>query len=76
MELSSIFGISIAFGLAMLFTIYTFRTLNSFLIWLMIFISFTVWAGILPLWVLIFNMLILIIVIFLKYRSNRIGGFH
>lgn len=75
MEMSSLFGISIAFGLALLFTVYTFRTLNSFLIWLMIFLSFVIWSGLLPLWVLIFDLFILILIIFLKYRSNRIGGF-
>lgn len=70
MELEAIISIGIAFGLAFFFTVYTFKSLNSFLIWLMVFISFIVWVGLLPLWVLIFNMLIIVVIMILKYNNR------
>ena len=70
MEYSTIFGIGMAFGLSLVLTYYTFRTLLSFLIWLSIFLSFVVWAGILDLWVLVFNFIGIIFVVYIKYRNR------
>jgi len=63
------FGISIMFGLALVMTVLTFKDVETFFIWLCIFSGFAVWAGLLPLWVLIGTFLIVAVIIIQKIRN-------
>jgi len=68
----AIIGISLAFGLALVFTVLTFKTISAFLAWLTVFIAFVVWGGLLPLWALIINLVILTLVMFMEIKNK--GG--
>lgn len=67
-----IIGLGLAFGLALIFTVLTSQDFNTFLVWLTIFIGFSIWAGLLPLWILILCIIILVIVIYLEIQNK--GG--
>jgi len=69
---NSLLGIGIMFGFALLFTFLTYRSMGAFFIWLMVFNAFVVWSGLLPLWTLILNIIIVTIVIFIS--SKNIGS--
>lgn len=61
--LNTMMGIGIMFGLALLFSYLTFRDVETFFIWLTIFCGFVVWGGLLPLWVLVLDLIILVLII-------------
>ena len=65
-----IIGLGLAFGLALIFTVLTSQDFNTFLVWITIFIGFTVWGGLLPLWVLIVCIILLVIVIYLEIKDK------
>lgn len=68
-DLSWILGIGIMFGLALVMAKLTFNDIDSFFIFLTIFSGFVVWSGLLPLWILIVNLVILVLLI--AYRVKK-----
>lgn len=69
-----IIGIGLMFGLAFMFMFLTKKTVNSFLVWLVIFNAFMVWSELLKLWTLVLTLIILVIVIFFEIKNNsKIG---
>lgn len=61
------------FALALLLTYITYRDFESFMIWLTIFCGFIVWGGLLPLWVLILNLVVIsLIIVNIVYRKRGI----
>lgn len=53
-----LFGLGIMFALAFTMTVISFKDIESFFIWLLIFSGFVVWSGLLPLWILVANVMI------------------
>jgi len=62
-DLDWIMAIAIMFGLALMMTYLTYKDTETFFIWLTIFSGFTVWSGLLPLWVLVLCLITLILII-------------
>lgn len=71
-DTSWILGIAIMFGLALVMTKLTFNDIESFFIFLTIFSGFVVWGGLLPLWILVLNLIILVIVISNSIRKKGV----
>jgi len=67
-----IVGISLMFALALIFSFLTYKSIGAFFIWLTIFNAFVVWGGLLPLWTLVLNLVVLTLVMFVEL-SNK-GG--
>lgn len=70
-DLSWILGIGIMFGLALVMAKLTFNDIESFFIFLTIFSGFVVWSGLLPLWILITNLIILVLLIANRVKKGR-----
>ena len=67
-----IIGISFMFGLALFLNSLTFKNMSGFFVFLTLFSSFMIWGGLLPLWVLIFNLIILCFVIYFEiYKKGN-----
>ena len=66
-----ILGIGIVFGLALVMTMVTKKTMSAFLSWLLIFCGFVVASGLLPLWSLILCIIGLTVSLFLEFK---VGG--
>ena len=66
-----ILGIGIMFGLAFVMTTLTFNNISCFFVWLTIFNTFVVWAGLLPLWTLILCIVILTVVIYYETTKKK-----
>ncbi len=61
------------FALALLMTIASKKTTESFFIWLTIFAGFVVWSGLIDLWILILLIIMLVILIFSSlWKRGRI----
>lgn len=58
------------FGLALVMTKLTFNDIETFFIFLTIFSGFVVWSGLLPLWILIINLIILVLIIGNKVKKR------
>ncbi len=58
------------FALALLMTITSKKTTESFFIWLTIFSGFVVWSGLIDLWILILLIIMLVILIFSNIRKR------
>ncbi len=67
-----IIGLGLMFGLALVFNSLIFENLEGFIIFLTLFCAFVVYADLLPLWVLVFNIIILTITIY--YEINKKGA--
>ena len=67
-----IIGIGLTFGLALVLNKITFESLEGFFVFLTFFNAFVVYGGLLPLWSLILNIVILSIVMY-NHLSNK-GG--
>lgn len=68
-----ILGLSLMFSLAMLMTVSSQKTPESFITWLTIFCGFTVWSGLIDLWVLILMLIILTVMIFSNIRKRGLS---
>ncbi|MFX1501188.1 MAG: hypothetical protein ACFFDH_09525 [Promethearchaeota archaeon] len=66
-----IIGLGIMFGLALVFTLLTFRNVESFIIYLLMFNAFVVWADMLDLWTLVLNLIISSSIIYIDMRQKR-----
>jgi len=58
------------FLLALFLTYLTFKDMETFFIFLTIFSGFVVWSGLVELWLLIINMIMLAIIIINKVMRN------
>jgi len=67
-------GLGIMFGLAFVMTALTSKNVNVFFIWLTVFCAFVVWGGLLPLWVLVLNVVVLTVIIYSEIKDKKIGG--
>ena len=56
-------GLGISFGLAMTLTFLTYRDIETFFCFLTIFVGFSVWSALLPLWCLILCLIVLVFII-------------
>jgi len=61
-----ILGIGIMVLLALFLTFLTFKDTETFFIFLTIFSGFVVWAGLVELWVLVINLVVLTLIIINK----------
>ncbi|MBA7496342.1 hypothetical protein ES702_06942 [subsurface metagenome] len=65
-------GVAIMFGLAYILYSLTSDNIKVFFIWLAIINGFVVMGGLLPLWTLVLNMLILCLVIYLEIKERGV----
>lgn len=73
-DIETIIGIGLSFSLAFIFTAITKKDIHSFLCFLLFFMSFIVWSGLLPIWVLILNVIGVLTSLFIKIRTKISGG--
>ena len=66
-----IIGIGLMFGLALVLDKLTFESLEGFFVFLTFFNAFVVYGGLLPLWTLVLNIVILSIVMYNKMSNKR-----
>lgn len=66
-----VLGIGLMFGLALVMSHLTRKTLSCFFIWLTVFNGFVVWGGLLPLWTLIVCVIVLIIIMYSEMTTNK-----
>jgi len=66
-----IIGVGLMFGFAFVFNYITFDNILGFLAYMTIFNGFTVYANLLPLWTLILNIIVLVLVMY--YESTNKG---
>lgn len=67
-----IIGIGLMFGLALVLNKMTFESLEGFFVFLTFFNAFVVYAGLLPLWSLILNIVILSIIMYIKMNKKEV----
>ena len=66
-----IIGLALMFGLALVMNRYTFESLQGFFVFLTIFNTFVIWAGLLPFWTLILNLIILTYIMYIELKIKR-----
>ena len=62
-DINLIIGLGVVLMLALFMTYITYKDIQTFFIFLAIFSAFAVWSGLLELWVLIINMIILAMIL-------------
>ena len=67
-----ILGAGIMFGLAFALTVMTKKTSMAFVVWLLVFNSFVVLAGLLPVWTLILCIIMVVVAIFLDFKGRGV----
>ena len=72
--LNAMIGVGIMFGLALFFASLTFKDIETFFIWLTIFCGFVVWGGLLPLWILVLDLIILVLIIANNVKKGSVEG--
>ena len=70
-DINSIIGLGIVLMLSLFMTYITYKDIQSFFIFFAIFSAFAVWSGLLELWVLIVNMVILSMILLNLIYSKR-----
>lgn len=58
-----IFGLAIMFGLAIVLTYLTYKDVETFFIFLTLFSGFAVLGGLIDLWILVVNIIVLVLII-------------
>lgn len=58
-------------GLSLLFTYITYKDITTFFVWFNIFGGFVVWAGLLPLWVVVLNLIIITLILANTFITNK-----
>lgn len=56
--------------LSIMFTMLTYKDVETFFIYLCVFGGFVVWSGLLPLWVIVLNLIIIVLIL----GNNLFGG--
>jgi len=70
-ETNWIFGIAIMFGLALVLNHYTIDNIKGFFVFLTFFNAFVVYAGFLPYWSLILNIVVLTFIMYFELKNNQ-----
>ncbi len=70
-EIGIMMGLALMFSLALFFSFLTYKDVETFFIWLTIFCGFVVWGGLLPLWVLVVDLIILTLIIANNVNKKR-----
>jgi hypothetical protein len=71
-SVSGLLGIGLLFSLSFMMTYLTSRDVEGFFIWLPVFAGFVVWAGLLPLWVLVLSVIVLVLITINRLRMRRV----
>lgn len=71
-ELISI--IAIIFVLALILTAISYKSVEFFLLWLIVIATFFIYAGLLDSWVIILLIFIGVSIIFISFYNNKKGG--
>lgn len=71
-DIGWIMGLAIMFGLALMMTYFTYQDTETFFIFLTIFCGFVVWGGLLDLWVLVLNLIILSVMMIVNMTKRGI----
>lgn len=66
--ISQVIGLALAFGLAIILYLETYKTFIGLMLWFNLFVSFMVLAGILPVWVFILTFIVCIMLIIYDYN--------
>ena len=66
-----IFGITIMFGLALVLNFMTFNSIEGFFVFLTFFNIFVIYAGLLPLWSIILNIIVLSFIMYNQLNKKR-----
>ena len=66
-----IFGIALMFGLALVMNYYLDGNIKVFFVFLTLFNAFVVWAGLLPLWTLIANIILLGFLLYIDLSTKK-----
>lgn len=69
-DINWILGLAIMFGLSLVLAKLTFNDIESFFVYLSIFTGFVVWGGLLPLWVLVVNLIIIVLMLSNKVKKR------
>lgn len=65
-------GLGVVLMLALFMTYITYKDIQTFFIFLSIFSAFAVWSGLLELWVLIINVVVLTMILLSMIYSKRV----
>ena len=68
-----IIGIGLAFGLALVLNYLTYNDLETFFIFLTVFIAFMVWVDFLPLWTVIICLIVLIVIAYTNVKRKEVN---
>ena len=49
--------------LSLMFTMLTYKDIETFFIYLCVFGGFCVWSGLLPMWILVLNLIIIVLIL-------------
>lgn len=72
-DINTVVGLGIVLMLALFMSYITYKDIQSFFIFFAIFSAFAVWSGLLDLWILIVNMVVLsMILINMIYKRGKI----
>lgn len=67
-----ILGVALMFGLAMVMNFYIDGSLKEFFVFLTLFNAFVVWAGLLPFWTLVLNIIVLCFIVYIELSNKNI----
>jgi len=70
-EYNWLIGLGLMFGFAISMSYITYRTIESFFAFLLIFNGFVCWSELLPLWTLILNIIILTFMMYFTINKKR-----
>lgn len=65
-----IIGIGLIFGIGFFLTYITYQDIKVFFVWCLIINGFIVWSGLLPLWSLILNLMIISIILYIHFYKG------
>jgi len=71
-EYEWLIGLGLMFGFALSMSAITFKSMESFFAFLLIFNGFVCWAELLPLWTLVLNIIILTFIMYLSITKRSI----
>jgi len=71
-EYEWLIGLGLMFGFALVMSTITFKSMESFFAFLLIFNGFVCWAELLPLWTLVLNIIILTFIMYLSITKRSI----
>lgn len=64
-------GLALSFGLSMTLAYLTYKDIETFFCWLTIFVGFSVWSALLPLWNLILCLIVMVFIIGNNISKSR-----